>query len=160
DLIKRKTQPVHSNAKGDIRENLKPQLLPSRDPKKKRKRNATGHRKGKRSSFTILIIPSIPTTSKKSSTMPHYRITLISNSNQTLKPLLLFAYLPTRAAIIARAKQKFRTKTTRLFLPGGDELLTDADVTAWLITPPDRHGLQLLSSGGEEYVGARAKPEE
>ncbi|RPA81357.1 hypothetical protein BJ508DRAFT_414798 [Ascobolus immersus RN42] len=96
--------------------------------------------------------------------MPNYRIKAISNANQSMSGLVLFTYLPTRTDLLKRAKQKlnFKKKYTRLYLPGGEELLTDADITAWLITPPPKRGLEILCSAGEEYVGLRieAEPEE
>lgn len=84
--------------------------------------------------------------------MPSTRLTLVSNASQNLRcPLLLPSTSPDcKIAIFATAKSKLRLKKpSRVFLPGGHELHTPADILAIL-----ENDLTLLISVGEDYVGA------
>lgn len=78
-----------------------------------------------------------------------YRVSLISNANQSQKITFL---LPTAssAAIFKAAKDKLRLKKpSRLFLPGGDEI-TENDLPNHL-----ENGVELLISCGEDFIGLR-----
>lgn len=84
--------------------------------------------------------------------MPSTRLTLVLNTSQNLRcPLLLPSLSPDcKVAIFTTAKSKLRLKKpSRVFLPGGHELHTSADILAVL-----KNDLTLLISAGEDYVGA------
>lgn len=86
--------------------------------------------------------------------MPSTRLTLASNASQNLRCLLLLssASPDCKTAIFTTAKSKLRLKKpSRIFLPGGEELHTSADILAVL-----KNDLTLLISAGEDYVGAAA----
>jgi release factor H-coupled RctB family protein len=80
--------------------------------------------------------------------MPSYRISLISNANQAQKITFLLTNLST-AAILKAAKDKLRLKKpSRIFLPGGDEIIDD-------ITEHLQNGAEFLISCGEDFIGVR-----
>lgn len=84
--------------------------------------------------------------------MPSTRLTLVLNTSQNLRcPLLLSSSSPDcKVTIFTTAKSKLRLKKpSRVFLPGGHELHTPADILAVL-----KNDLTLLISAGEDYVGA------
>lgn len=83
------------------------------------------------------------------------RLTLVSNASQNLRcPLLLSPSSDPRSAVLATAKSKLRLKKpTRIFLPGGQELLTSADILSHLT-----NDLTLLISTGESYIGNTTPP--
>lgn len=87
--------------------------------------------------------------------MPSTRLTLTSNASQILRcPLLLSTSPDPFSTILTTAKSKLRLKKpSRIFLPGGHELLTAADIHAIL-----KDDLTLLISSGEDYVGAISAP--
>jgi release factor H-coupled RctB family protein len=77
-----------------------------------------------------------------------FRITLISNANQTQKTIFILSdfSLP---AIFKAATNKLRLKKpSRLFLPGGDEVTTD-------FLQHLHNGAEFLVSCGEEFIGLR-----
>ncbi|KAI5838298.1 tRNA-splicing ligase [Morchella snyderi] len=84
--------------------------------------------------------------------MPATRLTLIANASQNNRcPLLLppSSSRDTLTAVFTTSKAKLRIKKpTRLFLRGGHELFTSADIEHYL-----KDDLVLLISAGEEYVG-------
>ena len=93
--------------------------------------------------------------------MPSTRILVKLNSNQSISaPYLLPQTINPRAQVLSYAKSKFRTKATRIFLPGGQELLTPQDVQDALNLSHERRtaGPTFLVSAGEPYVGAIAPP--
>lgn len=77
-----------------------------------------------------------------------FRITLISNANQTRKATFIVPDI-TLPGIFKAATNKLRLKKpSRLFLPGGDEVT--AEVLEHL-----GHGAEFLVSCGEDYIGLR-----
>ena len=77
-----------------------------------------------------------------------YRVTLISNANQSQKITFLLTTSST-AAILKAAKDKLRLKKpSRIFLPGGDEVSDD-------ITDHLENGVEFLISCGEDFIGLR-----
>ena len=80
--------------------------------------------------------------------MPTYRVTLISNANQTQRITFLLASSST-AAVLKAGKDKLRLKKPcRIFLAGGDEVTED-------ITTHLQNGVEFLISCGEDYIGLR-----
>jgi len=78
-----------------------------------------------------------------------YRVSLISNANQSQKTTFLLPTAST-AAIFKAAKDKLRLKKpTRLFLPGGDEITQDD------LPNHSENGVELLISCGEDFIGLR-----
>ncbi|RPB03311.1 release factor H-coupled R [Choiromyces venosus 120613-1] len=93
--------------------------------------------------------------------MPSIRILLKLNSNQSVAaPHLLPQTIDPRAQILSCAKSKFRIKATRIFLPGGEELLTPGAVQEVIRLCRERNtvGPTFLLSAGEPYVGALRPP--
>ncbi|PUU83916.1 tRNA-splicing ligase RtcB-domain-containing protein [Tuber borchii] len=93
--------------------------------------------------------------------MPSTRIVLKLNSNQSISaPYLLPQTVNPRAQVLSCAKSKFRIKATRIFLPGGQELLTSQAVQDVLNLSHEHRtvGPTFLISAGEPYVGALAPP--
>src|SRR5579871_473092 len=81
--------------------------------------------------------------------MPSYRISLISNTNQSQKITFLLHTPASSSAIFKAAKDKLRLKKpSRIFLVGGDEITAD-------ITPHLQNGADFLISCGEEFIGLR-----
>jgi len=89
--------------------------------------------------------------------MPSTRITIASNSNQSLKAPIILPSLDSHSAyyshVIKSAKDKLRLKKpSRIFLQGGRELTTETDWSNLL-----EKDIVLLLSTGEEYVGTKTE---
>lgn len=84
--------------------------------------------------------------------MSYTRVNLILSTQQTSKSVILVPSPPPRNVrnhILAAAKSKLKCKKpSRIFLPGGHELLDDASVSIYLTSDS-----KFLISSGEDYVG-------
>ena len=94
-------------------------------------------------------LASLPQHSSISASEMPYRVTLISNANQSQKTTFL---LPTASetAIFKAAKDKLRLKKpSRIFLLGGDEIV-ETELPNHI-----KNGVELLISCGEDFIGLR-----